>query len=107
MKTRIVHSIDEIDRGQWNGLGGTECPFLRHEFLAALEHTECVGAAAGWLPRYITLSDERGLAAAAPAYVKSHSYGEFVFDFAWAQAYTRFGRLLSEAHDRRPLHSRN
>jgi len=92
MKTRIVHSIDEIDRGQWNGLGGTECPFLRHEFLAALEHTECVGAAAGWLPRYITLSDERGLAAAAPAYVKSHSYGEFVFDFAWAQAYTRFGR---------------
>ena len=92
MKARIVLSVDELDPGEWNALAGAECPFLRHEFLGALEHTDCVGPAVGWIPRYIVLADERGLAAAAPAYVKSHSYGEFVFDFGWAQAYTRFGR---------------
>jgi len=67
-------------------------PFLRHEFLAALEHAGCVGAEVGWLPSYVTLSDAQGLAAAAPAFTKSHSYGEFVFDFSWAQAYARFGQ---------------
>ncbi len=90
--TRVVRSIDDLDRDQWNGLAGTDVPFLRHEFLAALEHTGCVGAEAGWAPSYVTLRDARGLAAAAPAFVKSHSYGEFVFDFSWAQAYTRFKR---------------
>jgi len=92
LKTRIALSIDELDRGEWNGLAGAQSPFLRHEFLAALEHTGCVGPSVGWLPRYIALSDERGLAGAVPAFVKSHSYGEFVFDFGWAQAYNRFGR---------------
>ncbi len=69
------------------------CPFLRHEFLAALEHTGCVGAGTRLgAAATITLRDEQGLAAAAPAYIKTHSYGEFVFDFAWAQAYARLGR---------------
>ena len=84
--------MDDIDPREWNALGGADCPFLRHEFLAALEHTGCVGAGTGWEPCPITLSDDRGLAAVAPAYIKSHSYGEFVFDFAWAQAYARYGR---------------
>ena len=92
VRARIHSSIDEIDPGQWNALLGTDCPFLRHEFLAALEHTGCVGAGTGWEPRPLTLADESGLAAAAPAYVKTHSYGEFVFDFAWAQAYARYAR---------------
>ena len=73
-------------------MGGDRNPFLRHEFFAALEHTGCIGPGTGWDPTYITLSDAKGLAAAAPAFTKSHSYGEFVFDFAWAQAYTRVGR---------------
>ena len=92
--SRIAHSqsIDAIEAREWNALAGTDCPFLRHEFLAALEHQGCIGGGSGWRPSYITLSDERGLAAAVPAYVKSHSYGEFVFDFGWAQAYTRIGR---------------
>ena len=85
-------SIDELDPRQWNALGGDRNPFLRHELFAALEHTDCIGPGTGWDPAYITLSDETGLAAAAPAFMKSHSYGEFVFDFAWAQAYTRVGR---------------
>ena len=92
MRPRVHTSIDDIDPREWNALGGTDCPFLRHEFLAALEHTGCVGAGTGWEPCPITLSDDRGLAAAAPAYIKTHSYGEFVFDFAWAQAYGRHGR---------------
>ena len=93
MRARAHSSIDDIDPGEWNAFAGAGCPFLRHEFLAALEHTGCVGAGTGWEPCPIALSDDLGLAAAAPAYVKTHSYGEFVFDFAWAQAYSRHGRL--------------
>jgi uncharacterized protein len=92
VRARIHPSIDDVEPGQWNALAGTDCPFLRHEFLAALEHTGCVGSGTGWEPCPITLVDESGLAAAAPAYIKGHSYGEFVFDFAWAQAYARYGR---------------
>src|SRR4029453_14292512 len=77
---------------QWNALNGTNIPFLRHEFLSALERTGCVGSRTGWGPRYLPLSDSHGLAAAVPGFAKSHSYGEFVFDFAWAQAYARVGR---------------
>lgn len=92
MRNRVLTSIEDVDARQWNALGGTETPFLRHEFLAALEHTGCIGPRTGWEPRYITLFDKSGLAAAVPAFAKSHSYGEFVFDFGWAQAYTRLGR---------------
>jgi uncharacterized protein len=92
MRSAVHKRISDVDAGQWNALSGTQVPFLRHEFLSALEHTGCVGARTGWEPRYLTLSDERGIAAAAPGFAKTHSYGEFVFDFAWAQAYTRVGR---------------
>ncbi len=51
-----------------------------------------MGPGSGWEPRYLALHDARGLAAAAAAFVKTHSYGEFVFDFAWARAYERVGR---------------
>jgi predicted N-acyltransferase len=92
MRSRVHKSIDALSPVQWNSLGAERNPFLRHEFLAALEHTACVGAGAGWEPCYFTVEDEAGLAAAVPAYIKTHSYGEFVFDFSWAQAYSRFGR---------------
>ncbi|MGP8033883.1 MAG: GNAT family N-acetyltransferase [Steroidobacteraceae bacterium] len=85
-------SIDELDAGEWNALTAGAHPFARHEFLAALEHTGCVGPGTGWQPRYVAIRDSAGLAAAAAAYVKTHSYGEFVFDFAWAQAYERLGQ---------------
>ena len=91
MRSGVHSGIDALESGQWNALQGTHIPFLRHEFLSALEHTGCVGVHTGWEPRYFTLSDARGLAAAVPAYVKTHSYGEFVFDFAWARAYDRVG----------------
>ena len=91
MKAAIHSSIDEIDPRQWNALGSGGNPFLRHEFFAALEHGGCVGPGTGWRPRLLTLSDARGLAAAAPAFLRTDSYGEFVFDFAWAEAYLRHG----------------
>jgi predicted N-acyltransferase len=91
MRSGIHSHIDALERRQWNALAGTHIPFLRHEFLSALEHTGCIGAHAGWEPRYFTLTDAQGLAAAVPAFVKMHSYGEFVFDFAWAQAFARVG----------------
>lgn len=92
MRSAIHKRIEDLDARQWNALNGTGVPFLRHEFLLALEKTGCVGPRTGWEPHYITLADEHGLAGAVPAYAKSHSYGEFVFDFAWAQAYARIGR---------------
>jgi uncharacterized protein len=84
-------SVDELDADEWNALAGGH-PFARHEFLAALEHTGCLGPGTGWQPRYLALRDTQGLVGAAAGFVKSHSYGEFVFDFAWAQAYERLGR---------------
>ncbi|HEV2212191.1 MAG TPA: peptidogalycan biosysnthesis protein, partial [Gammaproteobacteria bacterium] len=91
MGVRVHQSIDGIPVVDWNRLAGDN-PFLQHAFLAALEHSGSVGAAAGWQPAYLTLSDEQGqLAAALPLYAKSHSYGEYVFDWAWADAYGRAG----------------
>jgi predicted N-acyltransferase len=85
-------SIQELKPEAWNALGAAGNPFTRHEFLAALERNHCVGARSGWQPRYLTLRDATGLAAAAATFIKTHSFGEFVFDFAWAKAYERIGR---------------
>ncbi len=91
MEVRELQQIDAIAAAQWNALSGTDCPFLRHEFLAALEHSGCVGGATGWTPAHLMLVDEGRLVAAAPVYRKAHSWGEFVFDFGWAQAHERHG----------------
>jgi predicted N-acyltransferase len=91
MRTNISTSISDIDPAAWDALNPGGVPFLRHAFLAGLEASQCVGPGTGWTPAPLTLSDERGLAAAVPAYIKSHSFGEFVFDFSWAQAYAQHG----------------
>jgi len=91
-KAEFRRSILGLAREEWNALAADGNPFVRHEFLAALERTHCVGPGSGWEPRYLLLHDARGLAAAAAAFVKTHSYGEFVFDFAWARGYERLGR---------------
>ena len=85
-------AIDEIPGPQWNALAGDDLPHLRHEFLAAMERHGCVGERFGWIPRHLALYDRDGrLAAATPCYLKFNSYGEFVFDWAWADAYRRAG----------------
>ena len=87
---RILDSLAEVDAGQWNALAGPQ-PFLRHEFLKSLEDTGCVGARAGWLPQFVTLWRNGRLIGAMPLYLKHHSWGEYVFDWAWADAYQRHG----------------
>ena len=100
LTARFHDSIAEIDAAQWNALAGGRQPFLRHEFLLALEQTRCVCAAGGWQPQHLLLSEGGAAVAAMPLYVKSHSRGEFVFDFAWANAYQQrhlayYPKLLS------------
>jgi hypothetical protein len=85
-------AIDAIPAADWDRLVDPDTPFLRHAFLAAMEHHGCVGEAQGWLPHHLALRDAAGtLVAAAPGYLKFNSYGEFVFDWAWADAYRRQG----------------
>ena len=91
MRITVHDSIDDIPAGDWNRLVG-DYPFLRHEFLAALEHTGCTIPKTGWQALHLTCSDASGrLTGALPLYLKSHSYGEFVFDWAWADAYQHHG----------------
>jgi predicted N-acyltransferase len=92
MRTRFLTSIDRVPAAQWNALNATQTPFLRHEFLAALETSGCVGEPTGWMPRHLVLeSDSGALLGAAPLFLKTHSWGEFVFDWSWARAYTQAG----------------
>ena len=86
----IRDSIAAIQPHEWNRLAGDD-PFLRHEFLNALHATGCAGADTGWAPCYLTLREQGTLAGAMPLYLKTHSYGEYVFDWAWADAYRRHG----------------
>jgi uncharacterized protein len=91
MHARVLESIDLVSPLQWNELGLGGNPFVRHEFLGALERTGCVGGDSGWAPRHIVIEDGERLLGALPLYEKSHSWGEFVFDWSWARAYTQAG----------------
>ena len=87
---RILDTLSGVDRAQWNALAQGN-PTLAHEFLSALHDSGCASAKTGWAPQYLTAWDGDTLAGAVPLYVKSHSYGEFIFDWAWAEAYERNG----------------
>jgi hypothetical protein len=88
----VLDRIDEVPAADWDACAGPDNPFLRHAFLKALEDSNSVGRKAGWLPQHLAITDETGaLVAAAPMYVKSHSQGEYVFDWGWAEAYERAG----------------
>ncbi len=87
---RVVESLAGIDPATWNALAAGN-PFVRHEFLSALIDTGCAAARSGWQPQFLLLERDRRLAAAMPLFLKSHSYGEYVFDWAWADAYERHG----------------
>jgi len=96
MRLSVCNNLHEVPAAQWNALAGTDIPFLRHEFLSALETHHCVGETAGWIPQHLLLFDtidqEEKLVGAVPQYLKTNSYGELVFDWAWAEAYHRSGR---------------
>ena len=91
MYTSVVTSIHDIPARDWNRVSGTGHPFLRYEFLAALETHGCVGEDQGWIPQHIVAIDDGELVGIVPLYLKDNSYGEFVFDWAWADAYHRAG----------------
>lgn len=92
MHIQRLDSLETIAAPEWNALVPYRHPFLGHEFLSALERHGCVGEGAGWLPWHIVARDDGGkLLGAAPLYLKFNSYGEFVFDWGWAQAYRQQG----------------
>jgi predicted N-acyltransferase len=88
----IIHSLAEIPASEWNALLPKDAgPFLNHAFLSTLEETMCVGGKTGWQIAHVGLKDHDKLIGAMPLYLKQHSYGEFVFDWSWAQAYEQQG----------------
>jgi len=86
---RVIQSISDVNESIWNALLSPDAgPFLRHEFLNTLEKTACVGGNTGWQVAHLLVeSAQSEIVGAMPLYLKQHSYGEFVFDWAWAQAY--------------------
>ncbi len=83
--------IADIDAQVWDALAGGASPFLRHAFLHALEATGCATKATGWEPQHLLVRQEGRPVAALPLYLKRHSWGEYVFDWSWAEAYRRHG----------------
>jgi uncharacterized protein len=91
IQTEIIDSIARVGADEWNALAGDDDPFLEHAFLNALELSESVGEAAGCEPRLVLARDAGRLVGAVPLYLKTNSYGEFIFDWAWADAAQRGG----------------
>lgn len=91
--TRVLGTASEVDASAWDGLlalcGGS--PFMRHAYLEAMANSGSAAPDTGWLPQFVTLWQDGELHAACPLYLKSHSYGEYVFDWAWANAYEQHG----------------
>ena len=91
-RIRVVTALAEIPAAEWDACAGDDNPFVSHAFLEALEVSGCATAETGWLPQHVILEDAKGrVLGAVPLYLKSHSYGEYVFDHGWAQAYDRAG----------------
>ncbi|MEM7541315.1 MAG: GNAT family N-acetyltransferase [Pseudomonadota bacterium] len=89
MNVSVVETLSEVAVEQWDRLAGAN-PFMRHGFLYALEVTDCLGPQ-GWYPYYILIRRNERLVAALAVYARDNSYGEFVFDWSWADAYERAG----------------
>jgi predicted N-acyltransferase len=95
-RLRVVESLAGVPAADWNAIAKDDPaaagdPFTSHEFLSALIDTGCAGSRAGWRPQIVLLEKAGKLAGAMPLFLKSHSYGEYVFDWAWADAYQRHG----------------
>ncbi|MGZ5195559.1 MAG: GNAT family N-acetyltransferase [Ramlibacter sp.] len=91
---RVLSSVAELEPAAWNGLLALQAsptPFMGHEYLAAMEQSRSAVPKTGWTPRFVTLWRGGDLAAACALYLKDHSYGEYVFDWAWANAYEQHG----------------
>ena len=87
MHVQQINSLSQVSSTDWNNLAGIAYPFLRHEFLLALEESGSVCQKTGWIPAHLLVLDDNKLVAFMPLYLKEHSWGEYVFDHQWAQAY--------------------
>lgn len=93
-RMQVIDGMSAVDAAAWDTLLAAQAqptPFLRHAFLSALEQSGCVGPGTGWASSHLLLWQGDALVGAVPLYVKQHSYGEYVFDWAWADAYARNG----------------
>ncbi len=90
---RFITSISEVSSDDWDDLPSNQSPFLMHSFLRAFEDSHSVSKQTGWQPYHLVALSSNKLVGAIPLYLKSHSYGEYVFDFQWAEAYQRAGGL--------------
>lgn len=91
MRVDVIDSLNDVAAAAWDALVDNDHPFLRHAFLSTLERAGCVGGDSGWQPQFLLARRGDELVGAAPLYLKHHSYGEYVFDWAWASAYARAG----------------
>ncbi|WP_086482006.1 GNAT family N-acetyltransferase [Oceanospirillum sanctuarii] len=92
MKIRFIDNISQIDDADWQRLLNTDNnPFIGKAFLLALESSGAASEKGGWKPHHLTVESDDGLIAFMPLYLKTHSYGEYVFDWSWADAYQRYG----------------
>lgn len=92
LSIKLVARIDEVPAASWNRCAGATNPFVSHEFLKALEDSRSVGPGTGWVPRHMVAETQAGgIVGVAPMYLKMHSFGEYVFDQPWADAYRRAG----------------
>lgn len=92
MSISLIERIGAVAAEEWDAVAGRDNPFVGHAFLGILEDSGSVGPRTGWQPRHLTVRDGAGrLVGAVPLYLKGHSYGEYVFDHAWANAWERAG----------------
>jgi len=87
----FINNIDNISVNDWQRLNSATCPFLQHDFFSALEKSQSVSPKQGWQPHHLIATIENELTAVMPMYLKSHSWGEYVFDWDWADAFKRNG----------------
>jgi uncharacterized protein len=91
LRVEFLPTLGEISQGEWDGLADTDYPFLQYKFLRGLETTHCTTAESGWQPCHAIVRNQQQAVAIMPLYLKSHSYGEYVFDWAWADAWRQLG----------------
>ncbi|MFN8578089.1 MAG: GNAT family N-acetyltransferase [Candidatus Sericytochromatia bacterium] len=88
---KLIESIKQVKKEDWNELIGRDNPFLEYEFFKALEVSKSIGENSGWLPKYLTYFEDNKLLGVIPMYLKFNSYGEYIFDWNWASAYNQAG----------------
>ena len=92
MKAELVSSLAEVGKSEWDSLNASEHPFTSYDFLNSLEISNSVSSKTGWNPQHIIVKNEKGnIIGVSPNYLKMHSYGEYIFDHAWANAFENAG----------------